>query len=124
MSLVDKTFSRIPGPLIKKWGMNGVYVKHGQEKYDVSTGQLSAPTDRVPVKLLLTELKAEDIKGEVQSTDIKILLAAEGLGDYYVKTSDLLEYQEAGRTRIARIIVPTTYRGDKPILHVIIARLT
>lgn len=124
MSLVDKVFGRIPGPLIKKWGMSGFYVKVGEPFYDTETGELSTAEQRIAIKLIRTELKAEDIKGEVQSTDVKILLAAEGLGDYKIQTCDKIEYVEAGETRIAKIIEPMSWGGERQILHALIIRFT
>jgi len=136
MSLVDDVFGSLPAPLIDQWGIPGVYVKQPLEpEYDPDTGTFKIATNpitnqpiplstRVNVSILPLQLQPEEVKGEVQLTDIKILIAADKLGDYYPKTADWIEYLQAGVTRVAKIIMPLAYRGSLPILHSVIARLT
>lgn len=136
MSLVDDVFGSLPAPLIDQWGIPGVYVKKPLEpEYDPDTGTFKTTTNpitnkeisldtRVSVNILPLQLQPEEVQGEVQLTDIKILIAPDKLGDYYPKTSDWIEYSQAGVDRVAKIISPTTYRGARPILYSVIARLT
>ena len=128
MSLVDDIFGDLPGPLIEEWGIPGVYVKKPLEPdYDPDLGTFAAttaPDARVNVSIVPLQIQPEEVKGEVQLTDVKILIAAEKLGDYYPKVADWIEYSQAGVTRVAKIIAPTSYRGTGPILHAIFARLT
>lgn len=135
MSLVDRLFGSIPGPLIKQWGIPGVYIKHqDQQEYNpvtgtysnyslASTGRPEVKKERVSVSILPVQLEAEEVKGEVQTTDIKILIAASGLGDYYPRTGDWIEYTTAGVGRTAKIVLPVAYRGSFPVFHSVIARL-
>jgi hypothetical protein len=53
---------------------------------------------------------------------VRILFGTEELGDYYPTEADRIQYPQAGVTREAKIINVTTYRGDKPVYHNIIAR--
>lgn len=136
MSLVDDVFGSLPAPLIDQWGIPGVYVKQPLEpEYDPDTGTFEVRTNpitnqeipadtRMHLNILPLQLQPEEVQGEVQLTDIKILIAADKLGDYYPKTADWIEYQQAGVNRTAKIIKPTTYRGTNPVFHSVIARLT
>ena len=136
MSLVDRIFASIPGPLINQWGIDGVYIKHADEQqYNPATGTYDNPIDRltgspkvlknrINIKMLPVQLQAEDIKGEVQMTDVKILIAATSLGSCYPRTKDWIEYTQDGQTRTAKIIFPNSYRGDSPVFHSVIARLS
>lgn len=136
MSLVDKVFGSIAAPLIERWGIPGVYVKHVEDQiYDPSLGTYSNQIDlsngrplvlseRVNISLQLLSLAPEEVGGEIQITDVKILVSPKELGDYYPKVSDWIEYDQAGAIRTARIIKPLSYRGDKPVFHSLIARLS
>jgi hypothetical protein len=135
MALTDRVFGSLPAPLIKQWGISGVYVKHnGAQAYDPALGTYNNAIDpatgrpailktRINIKLLPTTIEAEEVKGEVQLTDIKLLIPASYLGTYYPTVKDWVEYVQDGVQRTAKIIVPTSYRGDLPILHSLIARL-
>jgi hypothetical protein len=135
MSLIDSVFASIPGPLIDQWGIPGVYIEHSEKQaynpelgtyenlVDYKTGNPKILSRKTSIRLLPVRLEPEEVKGEIQITDVKILIAALPLGDYYPKISDWLEYDQAGKKRIAKIIMPTTYRGSKPVFHSVIARL-
>lgn len=135
MSLVDDVFGSLAGPLIDEWGIAAVYIKHNTSQvYSPATGTFNNATDpatgnpailttRINVRVLPTRLTAEDIKGEVQSTDVKFLMAPDALGNYYPAVMDMIEYTQAGVTRTARIVNPDAIRGDFPVFHSIIARI-
>lgn len=128
MSLVDDVFSSLPGPLIDQWGITGTYVKQAESPaYDPETGTLSCSSGsatEIQIRLLPTRLQPNEVGGEIQLTDVKLLIAGTELGDYYPKTSDWVKYNQAGVQRVAKIITPITSRGSKPVLHSVIARLT
>lgn len=128
MSLVDDVFGSIPGPLIDQWGVDGVYVKQSESNaYDPSTGTYATPTTaaaEVAVRIVPLRIRPEEVNGEIQLTDLKILIAGESLGDYYPKTSDWIKYNQAGVERTAKIIQPLTQRGSAPVFHSVVARLT
>lgn len=125
MSLVDQVFGGIPGPLISQWGVSATYLKASQnQQYDPATGTVMGCVEEIAVKILPTQLRPEEVQGLYQMTDIKVLIAASFLGDYYPQTTDSIRYMQNGVQRIAKIIGMMSYRGDFSILHVVVARLS
>lgn len=123
MSLVDATFAAVPAPLLRSWGQDLTYIKASQnETYDPNTGTVSGCETEIPVKAIITRLNPRESDGLYQTTDLKIILGSDELGTYYPSERDSVQYQEAGATRRAKIIAITSYRGDNPILHTLIAR--
>ncbi|MBW2470882.1 MAG: hypothetical protein JRE18_02270 [Deltaproteobacteria bacterium] len=124
MSLVDQVFGGIPGPLIAQWGISATYLKASQnQQYDPETGTVMGCTQEIPIKIVPTQLRPEEVQGFYQMTDVKILIAASSLGDYYPQTTDSIRYLQNGVQRTAKIIGMMSYRGDFSILHVVVARL-
>ena len=126
MSLVDDVFKDIPAPLLAKWGQDITYITASpREVYNPTTGTISGYAynegDDV-VRGIIVKLTPKEFRGEVQTTDIKVIIGNSELGDYYPKVRDRIQYTEAGTTREARIIEVETYRGEQAILHSIIAR--
>jgi hypothetical protein len=124
MSLVDSIFSSIPGPLISQFGINATYVKTSQNQtYNPTTGTVLGATTEIAVKIVIADLKPEE-KSDAQHSMIKIIISASSLGSYYPRVSDSIKYAQDGRTRVAEIISINNYRGDDPIMHTVIARLS
>lgn len=124
MSLVDRVFGSIPGPLIKKWGSPAVYIKQSQnQQYDPISGTTTGCNAEVSIRLVPTQLRPEEVQGHYQITDVKLLIAASSLGSYYPQTTDSVRYTQDGVQRVAKIIGIMSYRGDMPILHVVVGRL-
>jgi hypothetical protein len=134
MALTDGIFSSIPGPLISQFGIDATYVKASQnETYNPNTGVVSGSTTEVLVKILITELKPEEMNGSFfqqnspnlyQQSTVKILIAASSLGGYYPRITDSIKYSQDGIVRTAKIVSINNYRGDSPIMHSVIARLS
>jgi|688.fasta_scaffold12761_8 hypothetical protein len=125
MSLADRVFGKIPGPLIAQWGISGTYIKSSQnQQYDPYTGTVMGCDSEVPIKLLPTQLRPEEVQGLYQMTDVKILISASSLGEYYPRTTDSVRYLQDGAQRTAKIVGIMSYRGDNPILHVVVGRLS
>lgn len=134
MALTDGIFSSIPGPLISQFGINATYVKASQnETYNPNTGTVSGNAVEVPVKIVITDLRPEEMNGTMlqgnspnlyQQSTVKILIAASSLGSYYPRITDSIKYSQDGKTRTAKIIMINSYRGDSPIMHSVIARLS
>lgn len=125
MSLVDQVFGGIPGPLIAQWGISATYIKASQDQqYDPETGTVLGCSREISVKIVPTQLRPEEIQGFYQMTDVKILIAASSLGAYYPQTTDSIRYMQNGVQRTAKIIGMMSYRGDNPILHVVVGRLS
>jgi hypothetical protein len=125
MSLVDDIFSSIPAPLISQFGINATYIKvAGQSVYVPETGTVSNPLIEIPLKIVISELKPEEMQGLYQQTDVKIIFAADALSGYYPQTTDSIRYLQNGVNRTAKIIGMYSYRGDNPIMHSVVARLS
>jgi hypothetical protein len=134
MALTDGIFSSIPGPLISQFGINATYVKASQnEAYNPNTGTVSGSSVEVPVKIVIADLKPEEMNGSIfqqnspnlyQQSTVKILIAASSLGSYYPRVTDSIKYSQDGKTRTAKIVAINSYRGDSPIMHSVIARLS
>lgn len=124
MALVDGIFSSIPGPLIDQFGINATYVKKSQnETYNPNTGVVSGGSMEIPVKIVITELKPDE-KDAMQQSMVKILIAASSLGSYYPRITDSIKYLQDSKTRTAEIVSIMNYRGDSPIMHTVMARLS
>jgi hypothetical protein len=125
MSLVDDIFSSIPAPLIDQFGVNATYLKaSGQAIYIPETGAVSNTVVEIPIKIVISELKPEEMQGLYQQTDVKILIAANALSGYFPQTTDSIRYLQNGATRTAKIIGMFSYRGDSAIMHSVVGRLS
>lgn len=124
MALTDSIFSSIPAPLINQFGINATYVKASSaQTYNPETGEVSGFTSEIPIKVIITQLKPEEMQGIYQQTDVKMIFAADALNGYYPQTTDTIKYTQNGATRNAKIIGMFSYRGDSPILHSVVARV-
>lgn len=124
MALTDSIFSSIPGPLISQFGINATYVKASQNQtYNPVTGTVLGVATEVAIKIVITDLKPEEVS-DAQQAMVKIIFAATSLGSYYPRVSDSVKYSQDGRTRVAEIVSISNYRGDSPIMHSVVARLS
>ena len=125
MSLVDDIFGSLPGPLIDQWGIDIVYIKASQhQNYDPESGVVLGISTEIPAKALPTKLTPKEREGFYQQRVIKFIIPAVYLGDYYPQSTDSIRYTEAGVSRTAKIVDQNQYRGDNPIMHVIIAKVS
>ena len=116
MSKIDTVFGGLPGPIINKWGQSMVFIRNaGEGTYNQSTGTIT-------VKAVITQVSPTEVEGELQATDVKILIDAAQLGTTYITTADQFEYTEDSNTITANIIRVNTTRGDQPIFYVCFAR--
>jgi len=123
MSLIDDTFAPIPKRLMDDWGQDITYIKTTTPRtYDPSSGSVRGADTDVTVRGIISRLTPRESEGLYQSTDVKILIGTEELGDYYPTEADRVQYPQAGATREAKIINVLTYRGDKPVYHTLIVR--
>jgi hypothetical protein len=76
----------------------------------------------VTVKGVITRVSPRESEGLYQTTDLKVIIGTAELGTYYPTEADRIQYLQAGVTREAKIIAITSYRGDNPVLHTLIAR--
>lgn len=122
MSLTDDTFALIPAPLIEKWGSTITYLASGTDTYNTSTGTIRTSDTTSTFKALITAVNPKEYDGLYQVQDLKVIIPASYLPSYYPTIRDRIQYSEAGTTREARIIDIKSYRGDNPIMHVLIVR--
>ena len=123
MSQIDTVFQSIPAPLLKDWGQTITYIKTSTPRtYDPTTGAVTGADTNVTVKGVITRVSHRESEGLYQTTDLKVIIGTAELGTYYPTEADRIQYLQAGVTREAKIIAITTYRGDNPVLHTLIAR--
>jgi len=125
MALVDDIFSSIPGPLISQFGISAVYIKaSANQSYDPESGTVLGISTEIPVKIVVSALKPEEIQGLYQQTDVRIIISADSLSVYYPQTTDSIRYTQNGVARTAKIVGMESYRGDNAIMHSVVARLS
>jgi len=123
MGLIDDTFAPIPKRLMDDWGQDITYIKTTTPRtYDPSTGSVNGADVSVTVRGIISRLTPRESEGLYQTTDVKILIGTDELGDYYPTEADRVQYSQSGSTREAKIISVLTYRGDKPVYHTLIVR--
>lgn len=123
MGLIDTTFASIPASILNDWGQTITYIKTTTPRtYNPTTGAVTGADTNVTVKGVITRLNPRESEGLYQSTDIKVIIGAAELGSYYPTEADRIQYNQDGVTREAKIIAITSYRGDNPIMHTLIAR--
>ena len=71
---------------------------------------------------MITQLSSKEDEGLYQTTDVKVLIGADELGDYYPTEADRIQYGQAGVTIEGKIINIRSVRGDKPVFHTLIVR--
>jgi hypothetical protein len=123
MALIDDVFGGIPASLLNDWGYDMTYVKAAAtETYNAATGTVSGTETSVTVKGLIMKLDPKEFRGELQTTDVKVVIGNAELGDYYPNVRDRLRFTEAGETKEGRIIDVESFRGDSAIMHNLIVR--
>jgi hypothetical protein len=123
MSQIDTVFQSIPAPLLKDWGQTITYIKTSTPRtYDPTTGAVTGADTNVTLKGVITRVSPRESEGLYQTTDLKVIIGTAELGTYYPTEADRIQYLQAGVTREAKIIAITSYRGDNPVLHTLIAR--
>jgi hypothetical protein len=122
MSRVDTTFASIPAGLLNDWGQNLTYIKAGTDTYNTTTGTVTSTDTNVPIRALISNATPEEFEGFYQTNDLKIIIGAAELGNYYPSVRDRIQYTENTATKVGRIISMKTYRGDNPILHTLLVR--
>jgi hypothetical protein len=123
MSQIDTVFQSIPAPLLKDWGQTITYIKTSTPRnYNPTTGVVNGADTSVTVKGRHHPRSPRESEGLYQTTDLKVIIGTAELGTYYPTEADRIQYLQAGATREAKIIAITSYRGDNPVLHTLIAR--
>ena len=123
MGLIDTIFAPIPTSLMDDWGQDITYIKTSTPRtYDPTTGSVTGADTTVTVKAVISRVNPRESEGLYQSTDLRVIIGTAELGTYYPTEADRIQYLQDGATREAKIIAVTTYRGDNPVFHTLIAR--
>ena len=123
MAKIDDVFGSVPASILSSWGQTLTFVKSTTPKtYNPTTGAVTGSDTNVSVKGVITQLNSSEDEGLYQTTDVKVIIGANELGDYYPTEADRVQYPQAGATREGKIISINTARGDKPIFHTLIVR--
>ena len=123
MSKVDDVFD-FADELIDEWGHYvKLIVNNGNTIYDPATGATTNQTQEYNVKVVISKLDISEYGGLYQANDVKIILDPVQVGYIYLTEADyFLVPRENAPDEYMKIIQPTTYRGDRPVAYVIIAR--
>jgi len=123
MAKIDDVFGNVPASVLNTWGQTLTFVKTTTPRtYNPTTGAVTGSDTNVSVKGVILDINSSEDEGLYQTTDLKIVIGASELGDYYPTEADRVQYPQAGATREAKIIRIQTARGDKPIFHTLIVR--
>jgi hypothetical protein len=123
MAKIDDVFGTVPASILSTWGQTLTFVKTTTPRtYDPTTGAVTGADTSVSVKGVITQINSSEDEGLYQTTDLKIVIGANELGDYYPTEADRIQYPQAGATKEGKIINIQTARGDKPIFHTLIVR--
>ena len=122
MSKVDDVFD-FADELVDEWGQVVTFVRKENSVYDPETGSTTETETRQQVKVVITKLDIKEYGGLYQENDVKIIIDPVQLNYIYVTTQDyFLVPREGAPDEYMKIIEPKTYRGDRPVAYVIIAR--
>ena len=123
MAKIDDVFGSVPASILNTWGQTLTFVKSTTPKtYNPTTGAVTGSDTSVSVKGVITTVSSSEDEGLYQTTDVKIIIGANELGNYYPTEADRVQYPQAGVTREGKIINIQTARGDNPIFHTLIVR--
>ena len=121
MSKVDDVFD-FADELVAEWGSPAVFVRREDSVYDPNTGEVTQTETRTDVKVVISSLDITEDNGLYQANDVKLIIDPVQLDYIYITEQDYFELPKAGGTEIMKVIVPKTYRGERPVAYVIIAR--
>ena len=123
MAKIDDVFGNVPASVLNTWGQTLTFVKTTTPRtYNPTTGAVTGSDTNVRVKGVILDINSREDEGLYQTTDLKIVIGASELGDYYPTEADRVQYAQAGATKEGKIINIQTARGDKPIFHTLIVR--
>ena len=124
MAAIDDIFKSIPTQVLSQFGQDITYVKTlTPRNYNPTTGAVIGSDTTVSVKGIISQINSNENEGVYQGTDLRVLIGAEELGDYYPTQADRIQYTQAGSTVEGKIISVRTYRGDEPVYHSLVVRV-
>ena len=124
MAAIEDIFKSIPTQVLSQFGQTLTYVKTTTPRtYNPTTGAVTGSDTSVSVKAIISQINSNENEGVYQGTDLRVLIGAEELGNYYPTQADRIQYTRAGSTVEGKIISVTTYRGDEPVYHSLLVRI-
>jgi len=124
MGAIDNIFGSIPEQVLTQFGQDLTYIKTTLPRvYDPITGEVTGSDTSVTVKGVISAINSSEDDGTMQTTNVRVLIGANELGDYYPTQADRVQYTQAGSTVEGKIISVTTYRGDSPVYHSLSVRV-
>ena len=118
MAAIDNIFGSIPAQVLSQFGQDITYIKTTTPRtYNPTTGAVTGSDTNVSVKGIISVINSSEDDGTMQSTNVRVLIGANELGDYYPTQADRVQYTQSGSTVEGKIISVTTYRGDSPVYH-------
>ena len=122
MSKVDDVFD-FADELIDEWGHYVTFVRKENSVYNPETGTTTETVTEKQVKVVISKLDISEYGGLYQQNDVKIILDPVQVDYIYITTQDyFLVPRENAPDEMMKVIEPVTYRGDRPVAYVIIAR--
>ena len=122
MSKVDDVFD-FADELIDEWGHYVTFVRKENSVYDPETGATTETKTEKQVKVVISKLNIREYEGLYQANDVKIILDPVQVDYIYITEQDyFLVPRENAPDEMMKVIKPVTYRGDRPVCYVIIAR--
>jgi len=122
MSKVDDVYD-FADELIDEWGHYVTFVRKENSVYDPETGSTTETETRMQVKVVISKLDIKEYGGLYQQNDVKIILDPVQVNYIYITDQDyFLVPRENAPDEMMKVIEPVTYRGDRPVAYVIIAR--
>jgi len=124
MAAIDDIFGSIPAQVLSQFGQDITYIKTTTPRtYNPTSGAVTGSDTSVSVKGIISEINSNESDGVYQQTDVRVLIGAEELGNYYPTQADRIQYTQAGSTVEGKIISVRTYRGDQPVYHSLVVRV-
>jgi len=124
MAAIDNIFGAIPAQVLSQFGQDITYIKTTTPRtYNPTSGAVTGSDTNVTVKGIISVVNSNENEGVYQGTDIRVLIGASELGNYYPTQADRIQYTQAGSTVQAKIISIKTYRGDQPVYHSLVVRV-
>ena len=124
MAAIDNIFGAIPAQVLSQFGQDITYIKTTTPRtYNPTSGAITGSDTNVTVKGIISVVNSNENEGVYQGTDIRVLIGASELGNYYPTQADRIQYTQAGSTVQGKIISIRTYRGDEPIYHSLVVRV-
>ena len=122
MSKIDDVFD-FADELIDEWGQQVQLVIKGDPSYDINTGETTEALTTLDIKAVITKLDQSEIGGLYQANDVKILFDPVQVNYIYPTEADyFIIPRETAPNQRMKIVQCNTYRGDRPVLYVVIAR--